>query len=139
MVGLRIDFSRRSRAENIAGCRKSYRASESHSPGIFAVKFCCRYPKLLVQSVMSECEGVSTAISVLLSRFKNLPIVCYYENACNILRSISTRLPWINDKCLIVCDIFHYKRHTCNSVCDPESYLYCSNHLTSSAESLNSL
>ena len=37
--GPRIDFSRRSRAESIAGCRKSYRASESHSPGIFAVQF----------------------------------------------------------------------------------------------------
>ena len=98
-----------------------------------------RYPKLLVLSVMSECEGFNRAISVLLSRFKNLPRVCYYDNACNMLRSIAIRLSWINDKCLIVCDRFHYKGHIWNSVCDPDSYLSRSNHLNSSAESLNSL
>ena len=123
----------------MVGCPKSYRASESHSRGIFTVQCYCRYPKILRLSVMSECEGVSTAISVLLSRFKHLPRACYYDNACNMLRSIDLRLPWINETCLIVCDRFHYKGHTCNSVCDPDSYLSCSNHLTSAAESLNNL
>ena len=83
----RIDFGKTSRAENMVGCRKSCQASESNYPGIFKVQFCCVYPKLLGLSVMSEREGVSTSISVLLSRFKDLPRVYYYDSACNVFRS----------------------------------------------------
>ena len=87
---------------------------------------------------MSGCEGVSTALSVLLFRFKLLPRICYY-NACSMLRSIALRAPWMNDKSLIVCDKFHYKSHTCNSVSDPDSCLSCNHHKTSGAESINHL
>ena len=47
--------------------------------------------------------------------------------------------PWLNDSCLVVCDRFHYKSHTCDCVCDPDSYLSCSNHHTSGAEPVNHL
>ena len=132
----RIDSGKTSRAENIARSRKSYRASQLHSPGIFTEECCCTYTNILGLSVKSGYEGVNTAIFVLVSRFKHLPRVCYYDNPCKMLRSIALRLPWIKDTCVIVCDRFHPMRHTCNSIYDPDSYLSCSNHLTSVAESL---
>ena len=84
-------------------------------------------------------EGTSTAISVLLVRFKKLPRVCYYDNACNLGRSIVLRVPWVNDTCFVVCDRFHYPSRKCNSICDPGSYNSCSNDATSGAESINQL
>lgn len=134
-----MNFGDSSRKENARSCRKNYVKSDTHSPGIFTVHCVCRNPKLIGISVMRECEGVSTALSVLLSRFRKLPQVCYYDNACNMNRSITLRCPWVYDDCIIVCDRFHYYGHTCNSVCDPGSYLACDDHATSGAESMNHL
>jgi len=123
--------------ENARSCRKHYTKSESHSPGIFTVQCVCSHPKLIGISVMQECEGVSTALSVLLARFRRLPRVCYYDNACNMSKSIILRCPWVNDDCIIVCDRFHYHGHTCNSIWDPSNYPSCRNHATSGAEAIN--
>ena len=75
------------------------------------MQYCCKYPQAQGTSVMSECFGVSPALSVLLSRFKLLPQVCYYDNTCNMLRSVAVRVLWVNDKFLIVSDRFHYESH----------------------------
>lgn len=96
-----VSFGLSSRMENAAICKKNYRKSDSHSPGIFTVQCVCRYPKLIGLSVMKECESVSTAMSILLSRFKNLPRATYYDNACNLSKSVLLRFPWINDETLI--------------------------------------
>jgi len=130
-------FGPSSREENARSCRKLYTKSETHSPGIFTVQCVCSHPKLIGISVMTECEGVSTALSTLLSRFRKLPRVCYYDNACNMSKSVILRCPWVNDKCTIVCDRFHYHGHTCNSVFDPSSYSSCADHATSGAEAMN--
>jgi len=137
MVRPSIDFGKSTRNENESHCRKDYRASDTHSPGIFTVQCVCRYPKVIGVSVMDECEGTSTAMSVLLSRFKLLPKVCYYDNSCNLAKSIILRTPWVNEKCLIVSDRFHYRGHKCNVVNDPDSYALCRMHSTSGAESIN--
>ena len=88
---------------------------------------------------MEKCEGVSTALSVLLSRFKNLPQVCYYDNSCNMSKLVLLGVPWVNEECLIVCGRFHYGAHTCNSNWDPDSYFSCEKHSSSSAEAFNHL
>lgn len=134
-----VNFGTSSKKENARSCRKNYSKSDSHSPGIFTVQCVCSHPKLIDISVMRECEGVSTALSVLLSRFRKLPRVCYYENACNKCKSITLRFPWIYNESAVVCDRFHYHGHTCNSICDPDSYLCCDEHSTSGAESINHL
>jgi len=134
-----MKFGISSRTENMRSCRKNYLKSDSHSPGIFTVQCVCRFPKLIGLSVMMECEGISTALSALLSRFKRLPRVCYYDNACNMARSIILRVPWVNDECLVVCDRFHYRGHKCNSIYDPNSYYGCTPHATSGAEAVNHL
>ncbi len=88
---------------------------------------------------MSECEGISTALSVLLSRFKLLLRVTYYDNGCNMPKSIAIRAPSVNESTLVLCDRFHYKSHSCNSNCDPVNHQSCSVHHTSGAESINQL
>lgn len=132
-----LDFGPSSRKENARINRKCYNKSNSHSRGIFTVQCVCLHSKLLGVSVMMEMEVVSKALSVLLSRFAPLPRVCYYDNACNMAKSIVLHVPWVNDKCLVVCDRFHYKGHTRNSICDPSSYTSCNEHGTSAAESIN--
>ena len=54
-------------------------------------------------------------------------------------KSVLLRVPWINEECLIVCDRFHYRAHTCNSNWDPDSYLSCNKHSSPSAEAINHL
>ena len=132
-------FGDSSRKENFRSCRKNYVKSDSHSTGIFTVPCVCRYPKLIGLSVKQEREGVNTELSALLSRFPLLPRVCCYVTDFNMSRSITLRCLWVFEKCLIVCDWFHYQGHTCNSVFDPSSFFACTSHAISGAESTNHL
>ena len=122
------------RSENNRSCREIYKASESHYPGICTVQCSCKYTKMIGLSVIEECEGVSTALNILLSRFKKMPQVCYCNDDCNILKSVSIRLSWINEECLIVSDRFHNRSHKCDIVTDLDSYGCCKPHITSNAE-----
>ena len=87
---------------------------------------------------MMECLGMSTAFSILLSRFEKFPKTCYYGNAC-MGRSIILRVPWVNDEYNVIYDRFDYKGHIFNSVWDPDSYYSCSSHANFVAESIDSL
>lgn len=134
-----LDFGTSAKRENARFCRENYLKSESDTLGIFTVQCVCSHPKVIGISDMRECEGVSTALSVLLSRFKKLPRVCYYDNACNMGKSITLRFSRVYDEFTVLRDRFHYGSDTCNSVCDPDSYISCESHSTSGAESINRL
>lgn len=134
-----IDLGNSSKIENDRVCSKDYRGSKSHSAGIFTAQCACKNPKLLGISIMERNEGVSTALSVILARFKKLPDVVYYDNACNLARTVTCRMPWIHDHTRIVTDRFHYTGHICASVWDPSAYPSNDKHSTSVAESLNRL
>ena len=82
-------------------------------------------------------KDASTALSDLFSLFRYLPCVCCYDNAYNMLKSEIQRVPWFCINCLIVWDWVHYKSHTCNSIFDPHSFVYCSEHATFRVESVN--
>ena len=84
-------FGNTSRKENSRSCRKNYVKPDSRSPGIFTVQCVCRHHKLIGVPVMGECEGLSSALPALLSRFKVLLRVCLYDNSCNMSRSITLR------------------------------------------------
>ena len=88
---------------------------------------------------MTKTEGISTALSILIARFRDWSRVCYYDNGRNMARSIVLRVPWINNDCRIVCDRFHYAGHMCNTICDPDSYLSSREHAASGAEPINLL
>lgn len=119
-------------------CAKYYQGARDHSPGLFTVQCICNYPKLFGISVMKKNESVATALSVIFSRFSRLPEVIYYDNACNLHKSVMLRCPWILKKTKLCCDRFHYKSHTsCGPYFDPDSYDHLRLDETSSAESIN--
>ena len=105
--------------------------------GIFTVQCVCKYVKLVCKSIMEGCEGASTALSVLLSRFQDLPKICYYDDNCNLAKSIILRTLRVNDSCLMISDCFHYRCHKCNIFFGPDIYSDTRFHSTSCAESRN--
>ena len=137
IVVTNVSFSDSSRLENVAKCRKIYKSSDSHSPGIFRVQCMCSCPKLIVHSVMGECEVISTAVNILLSGFKYLPIAAYFGNGCNLSKSVLLRFPYINSETIIRSDRVHYRSHKCNIVTDLDIYTMCIDHRTSGARSIN--
>lgn len=86
---------------------------------------------------MDECERVSTAISVLISKLKHLSKVKYYDNRCNLYNSILFRFPWINEEIVISSDRFHYRSRKRNFVTNPDSYTICKDHRISGSDSIN--
>ena len=102
-----------SNRENANACRKNDKKSDTHTPGIFLAQRVCSHPKNIGLAVMMEIEGMSSAFSILQSRFRNLPRGCCYDSACNMLRSIVLWVSWVNDEFLVVCDQFHYRGDTC--------------------------
>ncbi len=69
----RIDFGTTSREESIRSCQKNYSASSSHSPGIFKVCCACENHELFGLSVIRRLESISTALPVLIARFRRGP------------------------------------------------------------------
>ena len=132
-----ISFGPGSRKENSESCRQNLQASKSHSPGIFIVQCVCGCPKLISVSGVEECEVTSTALSILLFHFKRLPKVWYYDDSCNLVKSIVLHVPWINKDCIIVSGRFHYRGHNCSAVYDPDSYGITKKPSASGAESIN--
>lgn len=86
---------------------------------------------------MDQCEGRSTALSMLLSRLHTVPRAWHYNIGCNMLKFLVLRFPWMNYDCLIASNRFHYHTHKCNVVTDPDSYNLYRHHKTSTAESIN--
>lgn len=66
-----------------------------------------------------------------------LPPITFYDNACNLTKSVNLRVHWVKEKTLFLCDRFHYRTHKCSSIFDPDVYRQCDNLSTSGAESLN--
>ena len=100
-------------------CTKNYKNGLTHSPGIFTIQCVCSSPKMLGIVVMDASEGLSTAMSAALSRFQHIPKDIYYDNGCNLAKSIVLRCPWVMENTRIVCDRLHYKSHTCATSFDP--------------------
>ena len=117
-----INFEHQYRKENSGSRRKNFRASESYSPGILTVQSVCKYPKFVGTSIMKECEGTITVLCVLLPRFQQEPKIFYYDDSCNLAKSIILRPLCVNDSCLIVSDRFHYRGHKRNIVCGSDRY-----------------
>ena len=119
-------------------CSENYNNSLLHSPGLFTALCACQNLKLLRVVVMDLCESVCAALSVLISRFKKLPKVVYYDNASNLSKSYALRCGWVPGDSYLVCDRFYYKSHMPSKVFDPESYAVYDTHRTSGTEALNS-
>ncbi len=67
-----ISFRSNSQVENARTCRKKYRKSDTNTPGIFTAQCVCSKPKMLGTEIVNATDGTSTALTVLLSRFRIL-------------------------------------------------------------------
>lgn len=118
-------------------CNKEYPNSSSHSPGLFTIQCACEHPKLIGVMIMDESESISTAISSLITRFSPLPHVVFYDNACNMAKSMSLRFQWMFHETALLCNRFHYGGHKCSSHFDPDAFRLADNIQKSGAEALN--
>ena len=138
LVRPRILFKNNSYSEVFTDeCSKYYRFHASHTPGLFTLQCVCNRPKILGVTVMRESESICTALSSLLSQFKILPDVVFYDNSCNFVRSTALRIPWIFENTYVFSDRFHYRSHKCCSLFDPDTFPQCDELVTSGADSLN--
>lgn len=115
-------------------CAKDYRSSPFHSPGLLSAQCACEHPKLLGVSVMDESESISTAINSIAARFSPLPRIVYYDNACNLTKSVALRFRWMFSETTFVCDRFHYAGHKCPGLFDPDTHNRCDKIPKSGAE-----
>ena len=118
-------------------CNKKYVKSKRFTPGILTVQCCCEKPQLLGYIVMRRAESTGLALTSILTHFRFPPKVVYYDNACNLVRSILVRCPWLMHCTKFVVDRFHYKNHTCCELFDPNSYFWMDMDKNTTAESLN--
>lgn len=120
-------------------CQKKYKKSKTHSPGLLTVQCVCKNHKIIGVIVMTQNESTALALSSVLCFFKDPPLITYYDNACNLRRGITTRLPFIFLLMKVLIDRFHFKSHICSSVFDPTVYPTLTYERTTTAESLNAV
>ena len=118
-------------------CNKQYVRSKRFSPGILTVQCCCDKPQLLGYIIMVRAESTALALTSVLTHFQVPPRVVYYDNACNLAKSVLTRAPWLLHCTKFVVDRFHFKNHTCSELYDPDSYFAMDLDRTTTAESFN--
>ena len=118
-------------------CNKQYVASKRFSPGILTVQCCCENPQLLGYVVMTRAESTGMALTTVLSNFQVPPRVVYYDNACNLSKSVMLRAPWLLHCSKFIVDRFHFKSHTCCELYDADSYFSMDLDRTTTAESFN--
>lgn len=75
--------------------------------------------------------------SAVISWFKELPRVAFYDNTCNLAWSVSLQFAWVMNQKRILCHRFHYRALRCSPELYPDSYADFNHLLTIGAESLN--
>ena len=118
-------------------CQKQYVKSKRFTPGILTVQCCCDRPQLIGYIVMVRAESTALALTSVLTNFGIPPRVVYYDNGCNLVKSILTRAPWLLHVSKFVVDRFHFKSHTCSEIFDPDAYHLMDTDVTTTAESIN--
>jgi hypothetical protein len=120
-------------------CRKSVLPDgKAHSHGVYTAQCGCKHPKLLGYSVLRTPEIRSTAISVLLTHFCNLPRVVVYDNVCNVVRSVGLRARWVLKRVRFVIDRILVFGHKCGQFIDANEMPCVDRFGFSSTESINS-
>ena len=128
-----IIFKGRDRSD----CSKHYKTSRSHTLGLLTVQCSCDSPKLLGFLIMTQAESTALALSSVLTHFAIPPRIVFYDNACNLYKSVLIRVTWLLGKTRLIVDRFHYKSHKCCAYFNPDSYRQYDNERTETAESIN--
>ena len=123
--------------KDTADCAKHYKTSKSHSPGLLTVQCACDSPKLLGFIIMTQAESTALALSSILTHFGVPPRAVFYDNACNLLKSVLIRVPWLLGRTRLAVDRLHYKSHKCSAYFNPDSCRQFDMPRTETAESIN--
>lgn len=92
-------------------CTKIYKKGSVLGAGVLLF-FCVEHNKCIGFIILSKAEGPKIINETLLTRFKTMPQIILYDNACNLYEYILNRNPKpFNDSKLLV-DGFHYSSHT---------------------------
>ncbi len=86
---------------------------------------------------MSPNKSVPTALASILSRFSEIPLLIFYDNACNLAANVNLVLYRVKKLILLLCDRFHYRLQERCTIFDPGIYDKGDKLCTSGAESLN--
>ena len=93
-------------------CNKKTRTHQTLSPGLFT--FFCNHGVCHGFSLMDQPESPKTAFDILVTKFKKMPSVLVYDNACHLKLYTIKREPARFKDTKFIVDTFHARGHTCS-------------------------
>jgi hypothetical protein len=91
-------------------CTKESPTTHSHSPGIFCVL--CPHGVVYAMTLMRSAESPAHLFDLLFSRFRKLPALVLYDNACNEMRYCVRREPgMLATQTRFAVDRLHWANH----------------------------
>jgi hypothetical protein len=105
-----IQISKKEKAAE-SSCTKNYKAAAKFGPGTI-LYWCAEHRFCLGYEILESPESCQHIHNTLCARFKQLPEVIIYDNACNLLEQFLNRNPEIIRNTIIVSDKFHWVNHT---------------------------
>jgi len=121
-------------------CRHAFETSRVFTPGM--VNFVCPHGILVGFELLEGAESPSCIVEALSRWLSVLPMVIYFDTACQASRNAMRRMPWLLRLSLVMffLDRFHQPKHVCSDMFDAAQYPgITSRHKTSVAEMRHSL
>ena len=101
----------RKRRQQIGQCNKAIKDHNTLSPGIFTVF--CEHAICHGFQLMDSPESPRTPFNLLVTKFKKIPKIIVYDNACHLMLYCLKREPARFKDTVFLIDRFHSRGHTC--------------------------
>jgi len=123
-------------------CRHAFLLSQTFMPGV--ENFLCPCGLLIGFDFLDRAESPAHVLASIVQRFTLLPLVVYFDTACQMARNASRRLPWLVNRSSMAASIDRAHRiknqHGCSPVYDADAYPSRSvRHRTACAETRHSI
>jgi len=123
-------------------CRHAFLLSQTFMPGV--ENFLCPCALLIGYDFLDRAESPAHVLSSIVQRFTLLPLVVYFDTACQMARNASRRLPWLVNRSSMAASIDRALRiknqHGCSPVYNADAYPSRSvRHRTACAETRHSI
>ncbi|OSX69684.1 hypothetical protein BU14_1277s0001 [Porphyra umbilicalis] len=123
-------------------CRHAFITSQTFMPGV--ENFLCPCGMLIGFDFLDRAESPAHVLASLMQRFPVLPLVVYFDTACQMARNAARRVPWLVNMSQTASSIDRahrlQKQHGCSPVHDADAYPGRSvRHRTACAESRHSI
>ena len=91
------------------GCRKQSKKHRRLNPGLFTMF--CPHSICIGFQLMVDAESPRIAFETFMRRFKEIPSILIYDNACNLHRYVLKREPVRFQNCKFLVDRMHWSNH----------------------------